>query len=161
MLDNPFKDAWDDLFYADPDPQCKRLREFRVWLRRNRTEEITLFHGTAAAHKVQEQGLLPTTRGPTRRRSLQSAPGYVYLSVYPGMAKVFGEAAYPGKPVVVYAVTVLVKNLRTDKDQLRNIRLFAGRQGLVDCLAHSLVYGRGARVRGRVEPYRIKLTDTR
>lgn len=150
--DNHFKDDWLDLFYADPDPACQRVREFARWLRKNRNTEITLFHGTAAKLPILEQGLLPTS-AVRRRRSYQSGSGYVYLSIFPSSAKMFGEMGYPGQRVVIYAVKVKIKELRPDKDQLRNMRYFAQKQGLFDTLEHSLIFGHGARVKGKIDSF--------
>ena len=86
---------------------------------------------------------------------MQSACGFVCLSVYPGMAENFAQVAWPGKPVKVYAVTVFLRELRADKDQLRNQRLFAGRE-VGDTVVESLVFGHGARIKGSIPLYKIR-----
>lgn len=159
-MDNPFKEDWHDLFYRDPDPDEPRIDEFARWLRKNKDTEISLFHGTGACNveKVAAKGLLPTTA--TRRRSLQSGSGFVYLSVFPTSAKMFAQMGYPGRPVVVYAAKVKIKELRTDRDQLKNKRMWDDRKRNVrDCLEHSLVFGYGACVRGKIEPHRLTVID--
>jgi hypothetical protein len=157
-MDNPFKVDWHDLFYGSPDPECNRVHEFARWLRNNKQTELMLFHGTAAKHPVMEKGLLPTSR--RRRCSCQSQSGYVYLSVFPGEAKTFGQFGYPGQSTVVYAVKVTVGQLRPDRDQLSNKRLWDVRYpNLRNCLEHSLVFGYGARVKGKIAPYRLTKID--
>jgi GNAT superfamily N-acetyltransferase len=147
---------WHDLFYGTPTP--KRMKELKSFLRQDPNRFVRLYHGTDASHPVMEEGLLPTSAG--RKKSLQSTPGYVYLSVYPGMAEDFGRMAYPGKPIQVYAVTVTVRRLLADTDQLNNRRYWGEGKydGVGNTLAESLVYGRGARVKGKVEPYQLTPT---
>lgn len=161
LLDNPFKDEWHNLFYRDPRQTDPDLFRFARWLRQNKEMEIHLFHGTSTEVPVMERGLLPTSS--RRRRSLQSGSGYVYLSVFPGMAETFGKMGAPTRPTVVYAVKVKIKELRADTDQLRNKRMWSDdKQWLEDTLCHSLVFGYGARVKGKIEPYKITVhkTDT-
>ena len=112
-----------------------------------------LYHGTSRKNPVLEQGLLPTSNN--RKKSLQSTNGYVYLSIFPSMAKNFGEIAYPNQDISVYEVKVLMKNLIADTDQLRNKRMW----GNVVCgnsLAESLLIGHGARVKGKIDLWQIK-----
>lgn len=156
-MDNPFKSDWPDLFYKTPAPDDKRVREFRIWLHRNKMTEIVLFHGTDASLPIMEKGLLPTST--KRRRSFQSGNGYVYLSVFPSSARMFGEMGYPGRKVTVYGVRTLIKNLRADKDQLRNRRQYSEMPWVEDTLVHSLVYGYGARIKGKIEPYSLILEE--
>jgi len=145
-------EQWKDLFFKQPSE--KEVKAFRKFLRDNKEKQIVLYHGTSAKHKIMEQGLLPTTS--KRRLSLQSGSGYVYLSVYPAMAKSFAEMGYPKQEVVVYAVTLPIHKLSPDKDQLRNQRQWAGYEGKDD-LAGSLLYGKGARFKGKIEPWQIKI----
>lgn len=151
-LDFSVDPAWHDVFYDEPSE--KRVRGLNTFLQAHPAQVVRLYHGTGASVPVLVKGLLPTSEG--RRRSLQSAPGYVYLSVYPGMARTFGEMGYPGEAVAVYAVDIPVNQLRADLDQLRNQRLWAQRK-VGDTLAESLAFGRGARVRGKISPDRIRL----
>jgi hypothetical protein len=60
------------------------------------------------------QGLLPTSA--KRRNSYQSTSVYVYLSVWPSLARTFGELGNPYDDVVVYAVDIKVKELKPDLD---------------------------------------------
>lgn len=145
------------LFYGDPTAQ--EIKAFSSWLRARPNAFVRLYHGTAAVHPIEEQGILPTSA--TRRNSLQSARGYVCLSVYPGSAYEFGSYAALNRPqaadgarVAVYPVTRTVRSLLADLDQLYNRRMFAG-ETVGNSLAESLVHGRGARVRGRVDPVSI------
>jgi hypothetical protein len=57
---------------------------------------------------------LPTSA--KRRNSYQSTSGYVYLSVWPSLARTFGELGNPYDDVVVYAVDIKVKELKPDLD---------------------------------------------
>ncbi|MEJ8837644.1 GNAT family N-acetyltransferase [Ramlibacter sp. AN1133] len=148
--------AFHHLFFGTPSAQD--IAEFARWLRERPDCFVRLYHGTAAKHPVQEQGLLPTSM--RRRNSYQSANGYVCASVYPSHAHQFGVMSalnsggdVSGYRVAVYPVTVTLRRLCADLDQLRNRRM-----GGVDCgnsLAESLIFGHGARMRGRVEPYAL------
>lgn len=145
---------------GDQEYKSREMRKLNRWLNARKTDNtkksMILYHGTSADIDVMHQGLLQTSA--KRRRSLQSGSGYVYLSVYPEMARTFAEMGYPGKPVSVYGVEVQFKDLKADSDQLRNKRMWAE----VDAgasLADSLVIGHGARVRGQVWPYQIKPWD--
>lgn len=145
--------AFHHLFYGQPQPQD--MADFARWLRERPNAFVRLFHGTAAANPVLQQGLLPTTA--RRRNSYQSTSGFVCASVYPGHARQFGAMAAlnrggdeGGFRVAVYPVVLTVRRLCADLDQLRNVRM-----GGIDCgnsLAESLVRGHGARVRGVIEP---------
>ncbi len=144
---------WADIFYSEPDPEdVIALDEF---LTDCPFCVVRLYHGTAADVPVLTEGLLPTSE--ERRHSLQSRPDYVSLSVYPNHALMFGQMAYPEKPVAVYSVELPVMLLVPDTDQLRNQRMWGGRSDLGDSLAESLAYGHGAQVHGPIEPYRIQL----
>lgn len=156
--DNPFKAEWPDLFYPQGEIDPKRLRQFSRWLRENRQTQVVLFHGTSKRLPIMEKGLLPTSS--RRRKSLQSTPGYVYLSVFPSSARQFGEIAYPGHEIVVYNVTCFIRQLRTDKDQLFNRRMYSGLD-VEDTLVNSLVYGFGARRKGAVHPFSLSVWSDR
>lgn len=131
------------------------LAALQAFLDANPNRLIRLYHGTAAKHPVTEKGLLPTTA--TRRNSLQSASGFVCLSIYPGMAEDFARMAYPGQPRVVYAVDIPIRDLLPDLDQLRNKRYWGEKSSMEirDTLADSLAIGSGARVKGRISPASI------
>jgi len=140
---------WHDVFYGDPSPE--RIKALASFLRSDPNRFITLYHGTASDLPVMEEGLLPTS--PSRAKSYQSSPGYVYLSVYPGNAKNFGELAYPGEDITVYAVNVTARRLLPDTDQLANQRSVGKEVG--NSLAESLAIGHGARVKGAVGPMQL------
>lgn len=146
---------WHSLFYGTPSEDDPKIAELERWLKEHKNDFVRLYHGTSADHRVMEKGLLPTCH--SRKHSLQSRNGYVSLSVYPGMAKQFGEMsyAYPKREIEVYAVTLCIKSLVADKDQLANQRQYAERH-VKDTLAHSLVFGHGAQVKGKIEPYYIQ-----
>lgn len=158
---NPFDFSRDKqfhhLFYRIP--EATDVKAFASWLSSHKNSFVRLFHGTSPRNKVMEQGLLPTSVN--RRNSLQSAVGFVCLSVYPGAAHDFGSYAsanqspdLDGARVAVYPVVLTVRSLLADRDQLANRRAFAG-EDHGNTLAESLVFGRGARVRGRIEPVNI------
>lgn len=155
---NPFdfsKDArFHHIFYGNPTRQ--EVAEFSSWLRARPNAFVRLYHGAPAALNIEEEGLLPTSSN--RRNSLQSTSGFVYLSAYPGMAFDFGHyaslnrsPAADGARVAVYPVTITVRRLVADLDQLANRRMYAQEQ-VGNTLAESLIRARVARVRGRVEP---------
>lgn len=144
---------WHNLFYGVPTRQ--ELLDLTSFIYCSKNDWVSLYHGTDAAHPVMTKGLLPTSD--SRRKSLQSSNGYVCLSVFPGMAHDFGTMAYPGRQIVVYKATICFRRLKADIDQLRNQRLHAQRN-CGDTLAESLVYGHGARVKGKLDPMYLTLT---
>lgn len=135
-------------------PEVRRLHRF---LLNNRDKNCILYHGTAEEIPILEQGLKKTSN--RNKKSLQSQSGYVYLSTYPSHARMFGEMAYPSKKVVVYQVTISLYELRPDKDQLRNKRLFGGVTIIKEDLATSLAVGHAARVKRNIWPFEIRLTE--
>lgn len=140
-----------EIFFGTPGD--KEIRELNRWLRANRDKFVRLFHGTKKKYPIIEQGLLPCGR--SRRNSLQSASGFVCLSVFPRTAEDFGRlGGNYNDEVVVYAVDTLVANLKPDTDQLRNRRMWGGGHysHVGNTLADSLVYGSGARVKGKIYP---------
>ena len=58
------------LFYGSP--SRAEVADFSRWLRENRNAFVRLYHGTAAANPVLQQGLLPASQ---RRRNSHSAIG--------------------------------------------------------------------------------------
>jgi hypothetical protein len=140
---------WHDVFYGRPTPE--RIKELGRFLRTDPNRFVRLYHGTDASLPVLEKGLLPTST--TRRRSLQSGNGYVYLSVFPGSAEDFGRMGNPGKKIRVYGVEVTIRRLCADTDQLNNRRGVGDDVG--NSLAESLVFGHGARVKGKIDPMQV------
>lgn len=135
---------------ADP----KAVVNFKKMLAKD--SPIRLYHGTAVKHDVWDKGLLPTST--TRRRSIQSGSGYVYLTYDPMRALTFAQMGYPKEgPYVVYSVVVPVRMLKPDPDQLANKRMWGERPDIGTSLVDSLIYGAGARVKGAIEPFRIKV----
>jgi hypothetical protein len=149
-----------DIFYSEPTPA--KLKELNKILQPHKNQyqphirPIKLYHGTSAKIDILNDGLL-VTKSKTKK-SLQSQTGYVYLAIYPDMAKTFGDIAYPYDDIVVYEVIVPVYLLQADKDQLRNQRAYAGRT-VGDSLAESALYGHGFRVKGDIPPYMIKVYE--
>jgi len=140
-----------DLFHGDVTPDS--MKELHRFLREHINENIIMYHGTSADFDIENQGLLPTSL--KRRNSMQSSSGFVYLSLFPNMAKTFAEMAFPNKKVQVYKVTVPIEDLKPDKDQLFNKRVYCRDSNLGDTLVDSLVHGHGARLKGSIEPYKI------
>lgn len=134
--------------------ELKQLKQFKSFLFQHRNDSIRMYHGTSVEHDVMNKGLLPTSAN--RRRSLQSGSGYVYLSYDPNRALRFAQFGYPGEPrYVVYAVTVPIRNLKPDPDQLGNKRMWGERPNIGSSLADSLIWGGGARVKGWIQAWQI------
>ena len=92
----------------------KEVKAFSKWLRVHSDDYVRLYHGTSSKFDIIHQGMLKTTLH--RRNSYQSASGYVYLSIWPSSARMFGELAYPKQDVTVYAVDVKIRELLPDLD---------------------------------------------
>ena len=146
-----FKDPSTNHFFVDGD-----VDGFNSWLDEHKEDFVRLYHGTGGNIDVANQGLLKTTK--KRRRSYQSTPGYVYLSLYPSSARLFGELGYPYEKAKVHAVDIKIKELKPDLDQLANKRLYDDDLSqLGDSLAESLIYGGGARVKRNILPDEISV----
>lgn len=137
----------------------KDVRRFNQWLRTHADDYVRLYHGTASKFDIRHEGLKKTTAH--RRHSYQSTSGFVYLSIYPSSARTFGEMAYPGQDVTVYAVDIKIRELRPDTNQLVNRRRFGYGEfdHIGNTLADSLIFGHGARVSRAIRPWEIKQTD--
>lgn len=157
MPHNFCKDAlFHKWIYGNPQAyDKKRIAAFNSWLKAHEEEECELYHGTDAKLPILQQGLIKTTA--RTKKSYQSQTGYVYLSIYPETAKLFGEIAYPGSRISVYAVVLKIKELLPDPDQLKNKKYWCGLSYLGNTLAESLCAGSGARVKRNVFPYELKL----
>lgn len=117
----------------------KDIDKLNKFLRKNQYKALKLYHGTSIEHDIENDGLLKTKQ--KTKKSIQSQPGYVYLSLYKDMAKTFGEMAYPMKDIVVYEVHVQIKSLLPDKDQLYNKRLYGSNEEIGGTLADSAIHG--------------------
>ena len=142
-------------FIHDETPEG--VERMKKWLREHKDDYVRLYHGTSSSFDIAHQGLLPTSA--RRRNSFQSQSGYVYLSVWPSLARTFGEIGNPYHETVVYAVDIKVSDLKPDTDQLYNKRMTGEYDFAGNTLADSIIIGHGARVRGKIEPWRIKLTS--
>jgi len=134
----------------------QEIKAFASFLNSHKMDFIRMYHGTSSAHDIMGKGLLPTSA--SRAKSIQSTAGYVYLAYDPNSALTFAQMAYAGQynsTRIVYAVDVLVKRLLPDHDQLYNKRMYGGNADIGNTLAHSLIYGRGARVRGKIDPMQV------
>lgn len=133
---------------------------FSSFLNSHRSDFVRLYHGTSKKHEVLGSGLLPTSS--KRRNSLQSQSGYVYLTYDPQTALSFARMGYAGQykyDLVVYAVEVTIGRLLPDHDQLFNKRMYTDLE-IGKSLADSLIYGRGARVKGKIEPHQVTIYGT-
>lgn len=139
------------LFFKEPtDSDIKFLNKY---LKDNKYNLIELYHGTSSDNDIIGNGLL-TTKIKTKK-SLQSTPGYVYLSVFKNMANEFGSLAYPKKDINVYKITVPVYFLESDLDQIKNVRLWSN-ENIGETLADSALYGHGFCIKGNIPPYMIE-----
>ena len=133
-------------------------------LRESPNKTMVMYHATSSKHNIMEEGLRRTST--KTKRSMQSQPGFVYLSIYQNHAMQFGKMGYAGQPegVSVYRVLVPVQHLKPDLDQLYNVRLWSdgdSERGQVgNSLAESIIYGSGARVKADIPPYMIKLVTS-
>lgn len=140
------------------DESPESIARLNKWLRSHKDTTVRLYHGTGARRPIMQQGLLPTSV--KRRNSYQSTSGYVYLSVWPSLARMFGELGNPYDEVVVYAVDIKVKELKPDLDQLYNKRATGAYDYAGNTLADSLIIGHGARVRRKIWPYEITVFES-
>lgn len=136
---------------TNPD-QEKAAKEITRLLKGNINKLIKLYHGTSPHIDVLEYGL-KTTKMNTKK-SIQSEIGYVYLSIFPDMAKTFGNLAYGISNAAVYEVLMPIVHLKPDKDQLFNVSRETGIR-LSPTLGNSAIYGHGFRVKGNIPPYMI------
>jgi hypothetical protein len=143
------------------EPTDKQIEKLNKWLRDNKEKYVRMFHGTPFENKenVLQKGLLPTSS--TRRHSFQSQSGYVYLSVFPTMSKHFADmASHQDKDKnVVFEVVAAIMDLKPDTDQLINKRHHSDNKNIGDTLADSIIYGHGARIRGKVDRNLIRIVD--
>lgn len=137
----------DFIFDMDRDKAEKETRKFLRNCCRMK-DYFALYHGTTVKHNIMMEGLLPTSN--SRKKSLQSANGYVCLSIYPDMARTFGKMAYPQDEIVVYEVAIPLRLMLPDKDQLKNKRQWSGDSSIGTDLACSIVHGSGCRVKGAI-----------
>lgn len=165
FIDSSYNTKKDDVldFYNDPmlnrffsgeeEDQRKCVKMLNKVLKEHVMGMGVFYHGTNPEHDIMGTGLLKTSS--KSKRSMQSQTGFTYLTIYPAMAKTFGDMAYSINDAAVYQVTVPIIHLKPDLDQLRNRRQYAGD----DCgnsLADSLIYGKGVRVQGNIPLYMIK-----
>lgn len=141
----------------------EHIANLNKWLKdhscKYKMEKVIMYHGTSSKNNLLEEGILKTTI--RSKRSLQSATGFVYLSLYPESALNFAKMGYPYDNVSVYAVAVNILDLLPDHDQLKNKRLWGGfdTNTVGKTLADSLVYGSGARVKKNIEPWQVRNID--
>ena len=146
VLDNPFEEGV---------PNADKVKKIKEWLSKYSDpydiRYVKFYHATDSSLPIEEVGLLPTSNN--RRRSYQSSSGYVYLACIPSDAKLFGDLGNMSRSVV-YEVVVRVIDLKADTDQLINIRGVGTNVG--NSVAESIVYGRGVRVKGKIDPWQIR-----
>lgn len=139
-------------------PSPDKAQALTRWIKDNsdpyRNSYVKMYHATCVSLPIEQEGLKPTSV--TRRRSYQSLSGYVYLANTPERAKAFGDLGNGGASLV-YEVVVPIRSLQADKDQLSNQRSVGHAIG--DSLGESIVYGGGARVKGAIAPWAVRLFD--
>lgn len=146
------------LLYNEKNPDSvvskENIKIFNKWLKEHKEDYVRLYHGTSSANRksILEKGILKTTT--QRRKSYQSAPGYVYLSRWPSSARMFGEMNN-SSGTDVYAVDIKIGRLKVDLDQLNNKRAYGIESG--NTLAESLLIGNGARCPLPIKPYELSL----
>jgi len=133
----------------------KAVSEFNKWLKEHKDDYCEMYHGTDASLPILKNGLKKTSS--RTKRSYQSQSGYVYLSIYPSMAKTFGEMGYPQKKINVYAVKIKISELKADTDQLNNKRMWSEIKKLGNTLAESLNVGSGARIKRNILPSELRI----
>lgn len=156
IVRNLFNDEETRKYFNQESYNQESINEFNQWLKAHKDDYVRLYHGTGARHNIKEEGLLKTSK--RRRNSYQSENGYVYLSIYPQNARLFGELGNPYDNTKVYSVDVKIKELKPDTDQLANKRFYAEDENIGNTLADSLVYGSGARVKRNILPYELNET---
>ena len=134
----------------------KKLREIRknIYF----PKKFLFFHGTSKRNRtnILEKGLLKTND--KRKRSIQSTPGFVYLTMSVESAELFASMAYPNEKIDIYAVLVDAKDMKPDKDQIFNKNLY-GNENLSVNIENSLIYGNGICVKKNIELYNIRLCN--
>jgi len=152
-----FTDA-ERLPFEEGVPSKEKVNQLNSWLKKNsdkyNPKYVIMYHGTGKGIPVEKEGLKPTSKN--RRKSYQSASGYVYLANTPKRAESFGDMGNQSRSSV-YAVRVPIKDLKADIDQLNNLRSVG--EDLGNSVAESIVYGGGARIKGKINPYDIKEID--
>lgn len=143
----------------NPSPSEKDIERLNKWLREHKMNYVKMYHGAPAKHVqgILEKGLLPTSD--KRRNSYQSQSGYVYLSVLPKSSKIFAELAdaHNVENNTVFEVVELVNSLLPDTDQLNNYRSAKENWDIGNSLAESIVYGHGARVKGKIDRNALRI----
>lgn len=157
------KPELDELLYGQPSKDdVAKINSYMNKIQHKYDEDvIRLYHGTASKFKqdILDNGLTPTTN--SNKHSLQSTPGYVYLSVYPEMARKFGELGYAGKDITVFQIELYVRDvhLLPDLDQLGNVRMWSDNKTIGTTIGESILYGHALRYKGKVPPYSIRVHE--
>lgn len=134
----------------------EKLAEFQRFLKENRNKVVRLYHATDEKIPILKEGLKPT--GKKTATSLGTSFGRVSLGYDPRQVIAFPDLGYPyAKKINIYAVEIPIRNLIPDTDQLRNRRLYGGKQDIGNSLAESLIYGHGAQVKGKIPSSQIRL----
>lgn len=146
-----------DLPFTEGVPTPEKAKALTAWIRGNsapyENKLVKFYHATDPSLPIEQEGLKPTSTN--RRRSYQSASGYVYLAATPERAKAFGDLGNQGKSVI-YEVLVRIRHLLPDLDQLNNQRAAGRWTEIGNSIGESIVYGGGVRVKGRIEPWAIR-----
>jgi hypothetical protein len=115
---------------------------------------LKVYHGTSPKLPILKDGLKTTKSGTSH--TTQSTFGYTYFSIYPSMAKTFGNMGWGIDNAVIYECLIPTCEIEPDTDQLRNKRLYGGFD-MGNTIGESIIYGHGIRVKGDIPPYMITL----
>ena len=160
FLNNEFLD---ELLFQTPSKEI--IKQINSYMNKSQhrydEDKIRLYHATSSEHdeSIEKVGLLPTSM--KRKNSLQSSIGYVYMSVFPNMAKTFAEIAFPYNDITIYSVDLYVRDLKlvADKDQLNNKRMYSEMTGLGNTIGDSIIHGHGLRYKGKIPLYNFSIYD--
>lgn len=125
------------------------------YFKSNKQNSIVLYHGTSPKNNILSDGLLKTTS--KRRLSYQSTSGFVYLAIFPSMAKMYSDIGYGINNSVIYKVIIPIEYIKPDTDNLYNKRMYSPTWDVKDTLADSLFYAHTFKVKGNIPPYMISI----
>lgn len=150
-----FDKEFKDIIYTEPSKES--IQFLNKFLKKDsKNKFIKLYHGTHPDNNILEDGLLVTTA--KRRKSYQSESGYTYFSIFPDMAKTFGNIGNGISNAIVYEVTIPLFEIKPDKDQIVNVIQNSNKDLKFD-LGTSALYGHGFRVKGDIPPYMIRVYE--
>ncbi|KAB7891456.1 hypothetical protein [Poseidonibacter ostreae] len=129
-------------------PTKQELKAFNLFLDANKDKNTIVFHGTNAKHDILTEGLKKTNN--KNKSFMKSQVGYVYTTLYPSTAQMFGEFASNGENVSVYAIKIPIKHLKSDSNQLESYMNLTNTK-VTNTLVNSLVLTHCARIKKDLE----------